>query len=387
MTKPKILVTSAAGNTGIPTTVQLLEKGFPVRALVRSDDHRAKRLRDAGAEIYVGDQYSITDMRRAMDGVQRAYHCAPSAPNGLHFGTVFAIAAQEAKIEHVVMLGQWLSHTDHPSVVTREVWLSEEVLKLLPDTTLTVNNAGWFAENYIMGALEPVAQLGLMPLPLGDGNVKKNAPPSNDDIAAVTVAALIDPAAHAGKVYRPTGPELLSPNEIAAVMGKVLGRKVRYQDVPEAMLLKALRVQGFPEMMPTQLLLYADEYRRGAFAVHAPTNVVRELTGREPEDFETITRRTVGTLPEAVRTVGNKLRAMRNFANILLSAKIDPDALERRRDHVLLESPTFVRDSQAWREKHDPDAGYIPDRPGRGDNPLSLVRGTSDATTEASTVG
>ena len=44
MTKPKILVTSAAGNTGIPTTVQLLEKGFPVRALVRSDDHRAKRL-------------------------------------------------------------------------------------------------------------------------------------------------------------------------------------------------------------------------------------------------------------------------------------------------------------------------------------------------------
>ena len=78
---------------------------------------------------------------------------------------------------------------------------------------------------------------------------------------------------------------------------------------------------------------------------------------------------------------------MRNFANILLSAKTDPDALERRRDHVLLESPTFVRDSQAWREKHDPDAGYIPDRPGRGDNPLSLVRGTSDATTEASTVG
>ena len=209
MTKPKILVTSAAGNTGIPTTVQLLEKGFPVRALVRSDDHRAKRLRDAGAEIFVGDQYSITDMRRAMDGVQRAYHCAPSAPNGLHFGTVFAIAAQEAKIEHVVMLGQWLSHTDHPSVVTREVWLSEEVLKLLPDTTLTVNNAGWFAENYIMGALEPVAQLGLMPLPLGDGNVKKNAPPSNDDIAAVTVAALIDPdpKAHAGKVYRPTGPD------------------------------------------------------------------------------------------------------------------------------------------------------------------------------------
>ena len=132
--KPKILVTSAAGNTGIPTTLQLLEKGFPVRAFARSNDHRAKRLEDAGAEIFVGDQYSITDMRRAMDGVQRAYHCVPAAPNPLHFGTVFAIAAQEAKLEHVVMLGQWLSHKDHPSVATREVWLNEEVLRVRPET-------------------------------------------------------------------------------------------------------------------------------------------------------------------------------------------------------------------------------------------------------------
>lgn len=184
--------------------------------------------------------------------------------------------------------------------------------------------------------------------------------PSNDDIAAVTVAALIDPAAHAGKTYRPTGPELLSPNEIAAIMGKVLGRKVRYLDISEAMLLKALKVQGFPEMMPTQLRLYADEYRRGAFAVHAPSNAVRELTGREPEDFETIARRIVATRPEAVRTAGNKLKAIRNFMSILFTAKIDPDAIERRRDHVLLKSPTFVRDSQAWREHHDSGAFIRP---------------------------
>ncbi len=373
MANPRILVTSAAGNTGIPTTLQLLDMGFPVRAFVRSNDHRAQRLRDAGAEIFVGDQYSIADMRRAMDGVQRAYQCAPSAPNGLHFGTVFAIAAEEAKLEHVVMLGQWLSDADHPSMGTREVWLNEEVLKLLPDTTLTVNNVGWFAENYFW-VLEPIAQLGILPMPLGDGNVKKNAPPSNDDIAAVTVAALIDPATHAGKVYRPTGPELLSPNDVAAIMGKVLGRKVRYQDISEAMLLKALRVQGFPEMMPTQLRFYADEYRRGAFAVHAPNNVVRELTGREPEDFETIALRIVTTRPEAVLTVGNKLKAIRNFMKILVTAKVEADAIERRRDHVLLKSPTFVRDSQAWREKHDPDAGYIPDRPGSGDSPVSLVQ-------------
>ncbi len=63
-TKPKILVTSAAGNNCIPTTLQLVEKGFPVRAFGWRNDHRAKQLKDAGAEIFVGDQYSIADMRR-----------------------------------------------------------------------------------------------------------------------------------------------------------------------------------------------------------------------------------------------------------------------------------------------------------------------------------
>ncbi len=80
MSQPRILVTSAAGNTGIPATLQLLEHGFPVRAFVRRYDDRAKRLEDAGAEIFVGDQYSIADMRKAISGVQRAYHCSPTAP-------------------------------------------------------------------------------------------------------------------------------------------------------------------------------------------------------------------------------------------------------------------------------------------------------------------
>lgn len=218
--QPKILITSAAGKTGLPTALQLLDKGYPVRAFVRRDDTRTKRLRDAGAEIFIGDQYALNDMRQAMAGVQRAYLCAPTAPNGLHFGAVFAVAAAEAQLEHVVTLSQWLADHNHPSVATREVWLNDELVRLLPDTSHTVNNVGWFADNYFM-VLEPAAQLGVLPMPLGDGDVKKNAPPSNEDIAAVNVAALIDPASHAGKVYRPTGPELLSPNEIAAVMGKV----------------------------------------------------------------------------------------------------------------------------------------------------------------------
>lgn len=363
MSKPKILVTSAAGNTGIPVTLQLLDYGFPVRAFVRSYDKRAKRLEEAGAEIFVGDMYSIADMRKAMTDVHRAYHCAPTQTNGLHFGAVFAIAAEEAGLEHVVMLTQWTAEANHPSIVTRETWMNEQLLKQLPDTTITTINVGWFAENYFMGTLESIAQLGIWPMPLGDGDMKKNAPPSNNDIAAAAVAALVDPASHAGNTYRPTGPELLSPNEMAAIMGKVLGRKVRYVDAPDWMVMKALISQGFPATMVTQLILYAEEYRRGTFALNAPNNVVQDLTGQEAEDFEAITRHVVAIRPEGQQTFGNKLTAIRNFLKVPFTLGTNPEAIERRAEHVLLKSPTFNRDSQDWVETHDPAAGFVPDRP------------------------
>ncbi len=370
--KPKILVTSAAGKTGLPTALQLREKGYPVRALVRRDDHRADRLRAAGAEIQIGNQFALADMRRAMDGVQRAYHCAPTAPNGLHFGTVFAVAAHDARLEHVVVLSQWLAHPDHPSHFTREAWLNDAVLALLPDTTVTVNNVGWFADNYFM-VLESMAQLGLLPMPLGSGDEKKNAAPSNEDIASVTVGALADPATHAGKTYRPTGPELISPNEIAGSLGRALGRRVVYRDISERLLLKALTARGFPRAMQTQLRRYADEYRRGAFAVNAPTEAVREVGGREPEGFDAIARRVVADRPEVRRTAGNMLRALANFAKLLMTPAFDPDALERDRNHILLADPSFVRDSADWRASHDPESGHIPDSPRGGHNSAGAV--------------
>jgi NAD(P)H dehydrogenase (quinone) len=373
MSKPKILVTSAAGKTGIPATLQLLDSGFSVRAFVRSYDHRAKRLEVAGAEIFIGDLYSVSDMRKAMSGVQRAYHCSPTQTNGLHFGAVFAIAADEANLEHVVMLTQWTAEANHPSVVTRETWMNEQLLKQLPNTTLTVINVGWFAENYFMGVLKTVAQLGIWPMPLGDGDVKKNAPPSNHDIAAAAVAALVDPATHAGKSYRPTGPELLSPNEMAAIMGKVLGRKVRYLDAPEWMVMKALISQGFPRTMVAQLVIYAEEYRRGTFALNAPNNVVRDLTGQEAENFETITRHIVTACPEATRSFGNTLKALWNFQKVPFTFGTNPQAIERRAEHVLLKSPTFNRDSQDWVDSHDPAAGFIPDRPLNSSSPAVMA--------------
>lgn len=66
--KSTILVTSAAGKTGNAVAHQLLEKGYPVNALVRRQDHRSEALARTGAKIFIGDFIEPADLREAMHG-------------------------------------------------------------------------------------------------------------------------------------------------------------------------------------------------------------------------------------------------------------------------------------------------------------------------------
>ncbi len=125
--------------------------------------------------------------------------------------------------------------------------------------------------------------------------------------------------------------------------------------------------------MVAQLIIYAEEYRRGTFAVNAPNNVVQDLTGQKAEDFETITRHVVSERPEAIRSFGNTLKAVWNFMKVPFTFGTNPEAIERRAEHVLLKSPTFDRECQDWVESHDPAAGFVPDRPANAHSPAALA--------------
>ena len=71
-----------------------------------------------------------------------------------------------------------------------------------------------------------------------------HAPPSNEDIGRVAAGVLADPTPHIGKCYRPTGPQLLAPRDIAEILTGVVGRTVKYQEVTLKMFLKAATAQG-----------------------------------------------------------------------------------------------------------------------------------------------
>ncbi|HXO52754.1 MAG TPA: NmrA family NAD(P)-binding protein, partial [Mycobacterium sp.] len=228
MANTRVLVTGATGKIGGAVAAQLLQKGVPTSALVHRDDERSARLRALGADVIVADMLDIQQVQAALDGVDRLFFNPPYHPHALDSAVGFAVAARRSGLEAVVALGQWLASPEHPSLMTRQAWLTDKLFELLPDTAHVAVDPGYFADNYLQ--LVPLAaQLGVLPTPTGAG---RNAPPSNEDIARVAVGALLDPHRHDGRAYRPTGPTLLSGAEIADAVGEALGRKVRHIDVP-----------------------------------------------------------------------------------------------------------------------------------------------------------
>lgn len=354
MTRPKILVTGATGKTGSAVVLQLRQKDWPVRAVVHALDSRSERLRNEGADVVVADLFDPEQLLQAMRGTSRAYYCPPWHPYMIQSAAAFAVAARQAGLEAVVGLSQWLASPSHPSLATRQNWLADHVFSMLPGVAHVTVNPGFFADNYLR-LIGFVAQLGIFPMPTGES---RNAPPSNEDIARVVVAALLGPERHAGKSYRPTGSALLSASEMAAILQRVLSRRVRHADMPMWMFLKAARTLGISPFEQSGLRRYIEEHKRGAFELGAPTNDVYEVTGQAPEDFETIARR-YAALPEARRTLVNRWQAVGDFMRIGFTRAYDLDRFEVEQQHPLLARPRLAIDSDVWRFEHGDATGLV----------------------------
>jgi predicted dehydrogenase/nucleoside-diphosphate-sugar epimerase len=72
---PKILVTGASGFLGTRLVEMLVEKGYPVRALVRKLSN-TRKLQELGVEIFFGDVGSLESIRPAFAGIEVVVHAA-----------------------------------------------------------------------------------------------------------------------------------------------------------------------------------------------------------------------------------------------------------------------------------------------------------------------
>ena len=93
-----ILVTGAAGQVGsVGRTVTglLLDRGFPVRAMVRREDDRAASLRAAGAQVVVGDLLEPAHVYRVVSGCRRVCFGMSTSAAYLEATVIMAAVARE----------------------------------------------------------------------------------------------------------------------------------------------------------------------------------------------------------------------------------------------------------------------------------------------------
>ena len=347
MVLPTILVGGATGKIGGAVARELMAHAFPVRAMVRREDERSARLRTLGAEVIVADLGDPEAVRDAMRGAARAFFLPPFEPAMLHQAVVFATAAHEAKLEAVTGLSQWLASPSHPSLTTRQHWLADRLLAMMPNVGFTRVEPGYFADSYL-ALIDYAAHLGILPSLYGDS---RNAPPSNEDIGRVAAAALMDPKTHAGRRYRPTGPVLLSERDIAVILSRVLDRTVRRFPMPSWMFLRAARLDGYGVGQMSNILAYIEDHKQGAFSLGAPTTDVFDVTGRQPEDFETIARRYAAR-PGTQRTIGNFATQLAKFMRVPVTPGFDLKGFRRGLHMPEPAHALHAPQSETWRREH-----------------------------------
>ena len=233
-----ILVTTA-GKVGSETARLLRERDVSVRVLVR-DPAKAAALTEAGAEIAVGDLGVPASIDEAMSGVSGVVLVSPAVP--AQELNVVASAAR-AGAGHVVKA---TSKAPADSPIARRRWQAEIEAGLaasgIPHTLLRSNA---YMQN-VLTLAPAIAKTSTFGSCAGQG---RSGLVDARDVAAVAVEVITSPAAHAGKTYWLTGPELLSNYDVAAVLSKLLGRTVTYREVTFEQNKDAMIGAGVPEQI------------------------------------------------------------------------------------------------------------------------------------------
>ena len=293
-----VLVTGAAGQLGAvgrTVTELLLKRGLPVRAMVRRADDRAEALRDAGAEVVVGDLLEPADVYRVVTGCRRIYFGMSVSAGYLEASVTMAAVAREVGVDALVNISQMTVSQMSIQNMTkshqqRQHWLSEQALAWSGLPVVTIRPT-MFLESLLPLAGPTVRDRGRIQLPFGRG---KTSPVSADDVARVVAAVLSDPAPHLGRIYELTGPLSQDMHGVAREFSAALNREIIYSDVPPEQWEQELKRQGVPEHLIGHLVTMGELHRAGRYdrladgvvrVTGRPAMTVREFVSLHADDF------------------------------------------------------------------------------------------------------
>jgi NAD(P)H dehydrogenase (quinone) len=296
--KGLILVTGAAGQLGAvgrTVTGLLLDRGLPVRAMVRREDDRAAALRAAGAEVVVGDLLDPADVSRIVSGCRRVYFGMSVSAEYLEATVTMAAVARDIGVDALVNMSQMtVSEMSIQNTTSsgqqRQHWLSEQALAWSGLPVVTIRPT-MFLESFFQLAAPTVRARGRIEVPFGRG---KTSPVAAADVARVVAAVLADPGPHLGRIYELTGPRSQDMHGVAREFSDALNREITYSDIPAEDWERELKKVGSPEHLTRHLVAMGELHRAGRYdrladgverVAGRPAISIREFVSLNADEF------------------------------------------------------------------------------------------------------
>ncbi|MFC5661640.1 NmrA family NAD(P)-binding protein [Kitasatospora misakiensis] len=280
-----ITVMGASGATGGAALRSLTAQGVPVRALSRDPDRLLAGLDGRTrplVEAVAADADDPDSLRAALKGTTRLFLTMANGPRQVEHELRAVDLAVLQGVEHVVKVSAPAAEPDSPVAVSRGHHLIEERLRAL-GLPATVLRPYAFMQKLLL--LAPgVAAAGVIHGAMGTARCNYV---DCRDIGDVAAAVLTQPGA-AGGTLPLTGGRAYSHAELAGLLGTLLGRPVRYVDLPPAELHAHLVARSG---MPDWLAAHVVEIQRLAVErPEAPDDAASRLIGRAPRTLEAFLR-------------------------------------------------------------------------------------------------
>ncbi|VAW33884.1 hypothetical protein MNBD_CHLOROFLEXI01-456 [hydrothermal vent metagenome] len=221
-----ILVTGAAGKTGLAVLAALQQQDAKTRAFVRHDE-QISAVRQAGAaEVVVGNLLDADVWRLATTAVAAIYHICPNMhPQEVRIGQLMTAAARAVGncrvVYHSVL---------HPQI--REMahhWRKLKVEKILFDSELdyTIVQPTAYMQN-LLAYWPSITDEGILPVPYPAQT--RLSLVDLQDVAAVATKLLTE-SGHSYATYELVGTEPLSQTAVADIFSQQLNRPVEVHSI------------------------------------------------------------------------------------------------------------------------------------------------------------
>lgn len=296
-----VLVTGAAGGqqgaTGRRVAAHLLERGIPVRAFVRKVDDRVDELRSEGAEIFVGDLLNPVSVHEAMKDIRRAYFTYPVADGLMEAATLFAAMARDHGLELVVNNSQFQDTPDDtlfrelvgaPTRRNLQHRLTDRIFDWAEMGAVHIQAPPYY-ENVRAFVSRSVSEKDTVFLPWGNGDATFPLT-GGEDVARVAAAILASTSLPSQRVY-PLVSEALTVQQIVKTLSNVLGRPLNYVPIPDELWADAVKERINSHAVDHLSHLW--RYFRTREHQTRPTDVIREVTGRNPQSLEEFFRANI----------------------------------------------------------------------------------------------